>query len=82
MTVFTSQAEDGGYGGLSSSFSEKSIRLGFIRKVYAILSVQLIVTMTIVAMLGIVTMIIIKSSQEPISNWFCALENARGREDG
>jgi len=40
--------EDAGYAGLSNSFSEKSIRLGFIRKVYSILSVQLIVTMGII----------------------------------
>ena len=32
--------EDGEYGGLTNSFTEKSVRLGFIRKVYSILSVQ------------------------------------------
>ena len=34
--------EDGEYGGLTNSFTEKSVRLGFIRKVYSILSVQVI----------------------------------------
>ena len=71
MTVFTSQAEDGGYGGLSSSFSEKSIRLGFIRKVYAILSVQLIVTMAIV---GVFTLDSVKQfSAENSWLWILAL---------
>merc|ERR1712116_63233 len=37
--------EDGGYGGMGSSFSDKAIRLNFIRKVYSILTVQLAVTM-------------------------------------
>jgi len=45
--------DDGGYGGFSNSFSEKSIRLGFIRKVYSILSVQLIVTMAIIGIFTI-----------------------------
>jgi len=40
--------EDGEYGGISSSFTEKSVRLGFIRKVYSILCAQLVVTMAIV----------------------------------
>jgi len=64
-------AEDGGYGGLSSSFSEKSIRLGFIRKVYAILSVQLIVTMAIV---GVFTLDSVKQfSAENSWLWILAL---------
>jgi len=42
------QPEDGEYGGLTNSFSEKSVRLGFIRKVYSILSVQLVITMAII----------------------------------
>merc|ERR1711910_214900 len=37
--------EEGGYGGMGSSFSVKAIRLNFIRKVYSILTVQLTVTM-------------------------------------
>jgi len=37
--------EEGGYGGMGSSFSDKAIRLNFIRKVYSILTVQLVVTM-------------------------------------
>jgi len=37
--------EESGYGGMGSSFSDKAIRLNFIRKVYSILTVQLIVTM-------------------------------------
>jgi len=37
--------EEGGYGGMGSSFSDKAIRLNFIRKVYSILTVQLAVTM-------------------------------------
>jgi len=41
-------AEDGGYGGFSNSFSDKAVRLGFIRKVYAILCAQLVLTMGIV----------------------------------
>jgi len=36
------------YGGMGDTFSDKSIRLGFIRKVYAILCSQLVVTMIIV----------------------------------
>ncbi|XP_023327752.1 protein lifeguard 1 [Eurytemora carolleeae] len=39
---------DDGYGGMSDTFSEKSVRLGFIRKVYSILCAQLVVTMGIV----------------------------------
>lgn len=42
------EPEDGEYGGLTNSFSEKSVRLGFIRKVYSILSVQLVITMAII----------------------------------
>lgn len=34
-----------------SSFSEKSVRLGFIRKVYGILTVQLVVTLTIMSLI-------------------------------
>jgi len=37
--------EESGYGGMGSSFSDKAIRLNFVRKVYSILTVQLIVTM-------------------------------------
>ena len=44
---------ESGYGGLSDSFSEKSVRLGFIRKVYSILSVQLVVTMAIIGIFRI-----------------------------
>jgi len=44
---------ESGYGGLSGSFSEKSVRLGFIRKVYSILSVQLVVTMAIIGIFRI-----------------------------
>ena len=32
--------EDGEYGGFTNSFTEKAVRLGFIRKVYSILCVQ------------------------------------------
>jgi len=46
------QSEDqeaGGYGGMSpDSFGDKAVRLGFIRKVYAILSAQLAVTLAII----------------------------------
>ena len=34
------EPEDGGYGGIGGSFSDKAVRLGFIRKVYSILCVQ------------------------------------------
>ena len=34
-------------------FGEKSVRLGFIRKVYSILSVQLVVTMAIIGIFRI-----------------------------
>ena len=47
------QDPESGYGGLSDSFSEKSVRLGFIRKVYSILSVQLVVTMAIIGIFRI-----------------------------
>ena len=47
------QDPENGYGGLSDSFSEKSVRLGFIRKVYSILSVQLVVTMAIIGIFRI-----------------------------
>ena len=41
--------EAGGYGGMSpDSFGDKAVRLGFIRKVYAILSAQLAVTLAII----------------------------------
>jgi len=40
--------EDGEYGGFTNSFTEKAVRLGFIRKVYSILCVQLVVTMGII----------------------------------
>jgi len=43
----------GEYGGIGSSFSDKAVRLGFIRKVYSILCVQLTVTMAII---GVFTM--------------------------
>jgi len=44
---------DDGYGGMSDSFSDKAVRLGFIRKVYAILCTQLAVTAGIVAIFRI-----------------------------
>merc|ERR1711910_178820 len=34
--------EEGGYGGMGSSFSDKAIRLNFIRKVYSILMIALV----------------------------------------
>ncbi|KAI1282061.1 Protein lifeguard 1 [Halotydeus destructor] len=40
----TGIAEDGNYDGNMAAFGSKSVRLAFIRKVYSILSVQLIVT--------------------------------------
>merc|ERR1712142_1302203 len=41
--------EAGGYGGMSpDSFGDKAVRMGFIRKVYAILSAQLAVTLAII----------------------------------
>jgi len=43
-------AADDGYGGLADTFSEKAVRLGFIRKVYSILTAQLVVTMGIVGL--------------------------------
>jgi len=41
-------SEDGAYGSFSNSFSDKAVRLGFIRKVYSILCAQLVLTMGIV----------------------------------
>jgi len=38
-------SEDGGYAGMGTSFSDKAVRLGFIRKVYSILTAQLVLTM-------------------------------------
>jgi len=38
-----------GYGGFSDSFSDKAVRLAFIRKVYSILCAQLVLTMVIMA---------------------------------
>lgn len=37
--------EESGYAGMGGSFSDKAVRLGFIRKVYSLLTVQLLVTM-------------------------------------
>jgi len=42
------EQENGEYGGIGNSFSDKAVRLGFIRKVYSILCVQLTVTMAII----------------------------------
>jgi len=42
-----------GYGGMGDSFSDKAIRLGFIRKVYVILCSQLVVTMGIIGVFTI-----------------------------
>ena len=53
LNVLHVQDPESGYGGLSDSFSEKSVRLGFIRKVYSILSVQLVVTMAIIGIFRI-----------------------------
>lgn len=47
--------EEGEYGGFSNSFTEKSVRLGFIRKVYSILTMQLVVTMAIVGVFTLET---------------------------
>jgi len=44
----SSPLADDGYSGFSDSFSDKAVRLGFIRKVYAILCAQLVLTMGIV----------------------------------
>jgi len=41
--------DNDGYGGLSDSFSDKAVRLGFVRKVYSILCAQLVLTMGIMA---------------------------------
>lgn len=63
--------ETGEYGGFSNSFSEKSVRLGFIRKVYSILCMQLVVTMGIV---GIFTLQSVKlyAAQHP-EMWIIAM---------
>merc|ERR1712029_926248 len=55
----------------TNSFSEKSVRLGFIRKVYSILCMQLVVTMGII---GIFTVEKVKlySAQHP-EMWWIAL---------
>eukprot|EP00088_Acartia_fossae_P063136 TRINITY_DN7676_c0_g1_i3.p1 TRINITY_DN7676_c0_g1~~TRINITY_DN7676_c0_g1_i3.p1 ORF type:complete len:244 (-),score=41.44 TRINITY_DN7676_c0_g1_i3:224-955(-) len=55
MAGYGSGYEDGSYdyGGMGDSFSDKSIRLGFIRKVYSILCAQLVVTMGIVGVFTI-----------------------------
>jgi len=43
------QGEDlGSYGGMGNSFGEKSVRLGFIRKVYSLLCAQLVLTMAFI----------------------------------
>jgi len=42
--------EYGGYGGSALDFSEKSIRQGFIKKVYSILFVQLMITTGFIAL--------------------------------
>jgi len=63
--------EDGEYGGLTNSFTEKSVRLGFIRKVYSILSVQLVITMAII---GIFTLESVKAySQGHPELWILAM---------
>jgi len=36
------EQENGEYGGIGNSFSDKAVRLGFIRKVYSILCVQVL----------------------------------------
>jgi hypothetical protein len=40
MKIYLFHGQDEGYGGFSESFSEKSVRLAFIRKVYSILCLQ------------------------------------------
>lgn len=41
---------DAEYGGMSDSFGEKAVRLGFIRKVYAILCAQLSLTLGLIGL--------------------------------
>jgi len=41
---------EAGYDGMGSSFSDKAVRLGFIRKVYSILTAQLVLTMAFIGL--------------------------------
>lgn len=74
MTNYGSAApfgQDEGYGGFSESFSEKSVRLAFIRKVYSILCLQLAVTAGII---GIFTMQSVKEyAHQHQEMWWIAL---------
>lgn len=56
-----------GYGGLSDSFSDKAVRLGFVRKVYSILSAQLVLTMSIMGFFFIDS--VKKWSTQPENIW-------------
>jgi len=65
------EPENGEYGGIGTSFSDKAVRLGFIRKVYSILCVQLTVTMAII---GVFTMESVKLyARQHQEMWWIAL---------
>jgi len=67
----TQEPENGEYGGIGGSFSDKAVRLGFIRKVYAILCVQLTITLAII---GLFTMESVKKySMAHQEMWWIAL---------
>merc|ERR1719187_2737263 len=64
-------SEAGEYGAFSNSFTEKAVRLGFIRKVYSILCMQLVVTMGII---GIFTLESVKRySNDHPEMWIIAM---------
>jgi len=64
-------SEAGEYGAFSDSFGEKAVRLGFIRKVYSILCMQLVVTMGII---GIFTLESVKRySNDHPEMWIIAM---------
>jgi len=60
-------ADNDGYGGLSNSFSDKAVRLGFIRKVYSILCAQLVLTMSVMGFFFIDS--VKKWSVQPQNQW-------------
>lgn len=63
---------DNTYTGYNFEFSEKSIRLGFIRKVYGILMLQLLATVGIIALFLYVDSVRLYSQQNPWM-WYLAL---------
>ncbi|XP_029637302.1 protein lifeguard 1 [Octopus sinensis] len=70
--MYEPEAANNAYTGFNFEFSEKTIRMGFIRKVYGILMLQLMVTLGIIALFLYVTPVREYSNQNPWM-WYLAL---------